>query len=67
MLSTKRWHGDEGRAATLRASLPRLPAGSWSPLESLRLVPGHVSTEVDGNLSFNVAASVARAHQIIDA
>ena len=28
-------------------------------------MPGYVSTEVDGNLSFNVAASVARAHQII--
>jgi transaldolase len=26
-----------------------------------------VSTEVDANLSFNVAASVATAHQIIDA
>ncbi len=36
-------------------------------VELLRLVPGYVSTEVDGNLSFNVAASVARAHQIIDA
>jgi transaldolase len=30
-------------------------------------VPGYVSTEVDCNLSFDVAASVARAHQIIDA
>ena len=53
----------------VHASLPRLPNGSQSPLEFelLRLVPGYVSTEVDGNLSFNVAASVARAHQIIDA
>ena len=33
----------------------------------MRLVPGYVSTEVDGNLSFDVAASVARGHQIIDA
>ena len=36
-------------------------------VELLRLVPGFVSTEVDANLSFNVAASVARARQIIDA
>jgi hypothetical protein len=36
-------------------------------VELLRLVPGYVSTEVDGELSFNVAASVARTHQVIDA
>ena len=34
-------------------------------IELLRLVPGYVSTEVDANLSFNVAASVAKARQII--
>jgi transaldolase len=33
----------------------------------LRLVPGYVSTEVDGNLSSNVAASAASACQIIGA
>jgi transaldolase len=36
-------------------------------IELLRLVPGFVSTEVDANLSFNIAASVARARQVIDA
>jgi transaldolase len=36
-------------------------------VELLQLVAGYVSTEVDGDLSFNVAASVATAHQIIDA
>jgi len=35
-------------------------------VELLRLVPGYVSTEVDANLSFNIEASVAKAHQIID-
>lgn len=34
-------------------------------MELLRLVPGYVSTEVDATLSFNVAASVAKARQII--
>jgi transaldolase len=34
-------------------------------IELLRRVPGYVSTEVDANLSFNVAASVAKARQII--
>lgn len=34
-------------------------------IELLRLVPGYVSTEVDATLSFNVAASVAKARQII--
>jgi len=34
-------------------------------IELSRLVPGYVSTEVDATLSFNVAASVARARQII--
>jgi len=33
----------------------------------LRFAPGYVAPEVDGKLSFNVAASVATAHQIIDA
>lgn len=33
----------------------------------LRLVPGYVSTEVDGSLSFDVTGSVTSAHQIIDA
>jgi transaldolase len=34
-------------------------------IELLKLVPGSVSTEVDANLSFNIGASVAKAHQII--
>ena len=34
-------------------------------LEILKLVPGRVSTEVDARLSFDTAATVARAQQII--
>ncbi|HJV95240.1 MAG TPA: transaldolase [Albitalea sp.] len=34
-------------------------------LEILKTVPGRVSTEVDARLSFDCAASVARAHRII--
>jgi transaldolase len=34
-------------------------------VELLHLVPGYVSTEVDASLSFNVAASVARANKIV--
>ena len=34
-------------------------------LEILKIVPGRVSTEVDARLSFDSAASVARAHRII--
>ena len=34
-------------------------------LEILKVVPGRVSTEVDARLSFDSAASVARAHRII--
>jgi transaldolase len=34
-------------------------------LEILKVVPGRVSTEVDARLSFDCAASVARAHRII--
>jgi transaldolase len=33
--------------------------------EILKLIPGRVSTEVDARLSFDSAASVARAHRII--
>jgi transaldolase len=35
-------------------------------LEILKIVPGRVSTEVDARLSFNTAASVARAHRLIE-
>ena len=61
--SAREQSGDATRVAA------RLPTGSQVSLgvELLRLVPGYVSTEVDGNLFFDVAASVARAHQIIDA
>ena len=34
-------------------------------LEILKVVPGRVSTEVDARLSFDTAATVARAHHII--
>jgi transaldolase len=34
-------------------------------LEILKIVPGRVSTEVDARLSFDTAASVARAHRMI--
>lgn len=34
--------------------------------EILKVVPGRVSTEVDARLSFDCAATVARAHRIID-
>lgn len=33
--------------------------------EILEIVPGRVSTEIDARLSFDVAATVARAHQIM--
>jgi transaldolase len=35
-------------------------------LEILKVVPGRVSTEVDARLSFDTAATVARAHKIIN-
>ena len=35
-------------------------------LEILKVVPGRVSTEVDARLSFDTAASVARAHRLIE-
>jgi len=34
-------------------------------IETLKVVPGRVSTEVDARLSFDCAASVARAHRLI--
>ncbi len=34
-------------------------------LEILQIVPGRVSTEVDARLSFDVAATVAKAHELI--
>ena len=35
-------------------------------LEILKIVPGRVSTEVDARLSFDCAASVAKAHRLIE-
>ena len=35
-------------------------------LEILKIVPGRVSTEVDARLSFDTAASVAKAHRLIE-
>ncbi|MDR3652643.1 MAG: transaldolase [Paludibacter sp.] len=34
-------------------------------LEILKIVPGRVSTEVDARLSFDTAASIAKAHELI--
>jgi transaldolase len=34
--------------------------------EILKIVPGRVSTEVDARLSFDMAASIARAHRLIE-
>jgi transaldolase len=34
-------------------------------LEILKIIPGRVSTEVDARLSFNTAATVAKAHKLI--
>jgi transaldolase len=35
-------------------------------LEILKIVPGRVSTEVDARLSFDTAATIARAHRLIE-
>jgi transaldolase len=35
-------------------------------VEILKLVPGRVSTEVDARLSFDTAATIARAHRIVE-
>jgi transaldolase len=36
-------------------------------IEILKIVPGRVSTEVDARLSFDTAATIAKAHHLIDA
>jgi transaldolase len=43
------------------------PARSLGWSRAVAACAGYVSTEVDANLSFNIAASVARARLIIDA
>jgi transaldolase len=53
--------GDPIRIAAATADRLAISIG----IELLRRVPGYVSTEVDANLSFNVAASAAKARQII--
>jgi transaldolase len=55
--------GDAARVAAATADRLAVSVG----VELLRLIPGYVSTQVDANLAFNVAASVARARQIVDA
>ena len=67
--SAKRWHGDEGpnrdAARVAAATADRLAVSV--EIRAVAACAGYVATEVDGKLSFNVAASVAMAHQIIDA
>lgn len=53
--------GDPTQLAAVTADRLAVSVG----IELLSRVPGLVSTEVDANLSFNVAASVAKARQII--
>lgn len=55
--------GDAIRVAAATADRLAVSVG----VELLRLVPGYVSTEVDGNLSSDAAESVARGHRIVDA
>ncbi len=63
-------------APLLQEAVAAAPAGTALPelvdavlvrfgLEILKLVPGRVSTEVDARLSFDTAATVARAHALI--
>lgn len=52
-------HGVRDLAATMDALLVRFGC------EILRMVPGRVSTEVDARLSFDTAATVARAQRIM--
>lgn len=53
--------GDPSHIAAATADRLAISVG----IKLLRRVPGYVSTEVDANLSFNVAASTAKARKII--
>jgi transaldolase len=57
----KRSSGHPERVAAATADRLGISVG----IELLRLVPGYVSTEVDANLSFDIAASIHRGRQII--
>ena len=50
-------------SATLGLAMDKLAVAFG--LEILKIVPNRVSTEVDARLSFNTAASVAKAHELI--
>ena len=52
-----------GGAAALSLAMDKLAVAFG--LEILKIVPNRVSTEVDARLSFNTAASVAKAHELI--
>ena len=54
---------DAGPSATLPQVIDRLLVVFG--LEILKIVPGRVSSEVDARLSFDTAATVAKAHEII--
>ena len=53
-----------GQAAQTEAFMDRLFVNFG--VEILKLIPGRVSTEVDAGLSFDTAATVAKAHKLID-
>ncbi len=54
-----------GREGAVRAVADRLAVALGTELAGI--VPGRVSTEVDADLSFDTAATVKKAHEIIDA
>ncbi|HRI51134.1 MAG TPA: transaldolase [Pseudomonadota bacterium] len=56
-------HGAASQAAQATAALDQLAVEFG--LRILKIIPGRVSTEVDARLSFDTAATIAKAHSII--
>ncbi|WP_176085692.1 transaldolase [Martelella sp. HB161492] len=65
--SAVKWGKSQGgdKEAVIGAVASRLAIDVGEAL--VKIVPGRVSTEVDADLSFNVAASIDKAHEIIAA
>ena len=62
----QRWGREQGGSPASRAAAAGDYLGVSIGLEIQKIVPGRVSTEVDARLSFDRAATVARARRIID-
>lgn len=62
---SKKWATEQSQDSNTQLSLMTQKLSVLIGLEILKIIPGRISTEVDARLSFDTAATVEQAHQLI--